>query len=71
MPLVKAVAHNYEYDIIVIGGGSGGLAASKEAARSATKQMKPQIIELLTSIIRQMMNECLLFNRISTVFCFT
>lgn len=37
VPLVKAVAHNYEYDIIVIGGGSGGLAASKEAARLGKK----------------------------------
>ena len=25
--------HSYDYDIIVIGGGSGGLAASKEAAK--------------------------------------
>ena len=25
--------HEFDYDIIVIGGGSGGLAASKEAAR--------------------------------------
>lgn len=26
--------HKYDYDLIVIGGGSGGLAASKEAAKS-------------------------------------
>ncbi len=26
-------AHPYDYDVVVIGGGSGGLAASKEAAR--------------------------------------
>jgi NADPH-dependent 2,4-dienoyl-CoA reductase/sulfur reductase-like enzyme len=25
--------HGYDYDIVVIGGGSGGLAASKEATR--------------------------------------
>ena len=29
--------HNYDYDIIVIGGGSGGLAASKEAAKHGLK----------------------------------
>ena len=28
---------NYDYDIIVIGGGSGGLAASKEAAKFGLK----------------------------------
>ena len=35
--MVKAPAHSYDYDIVVIGGGSGGLAASKEAARLGLK----------------------------------
>jgi len=30
--LVNSEDHGYDYDIVVIGGGSGGLAASKEAA---------------------------------------
>jgi len=30
-------SHDYDYDIIVIGGGSGGLAASKEAAKHGLK----------------------------------
>jgi glutaredoxin len=35
---VKATkGHNYDYDIVVIGGGSGGLSASKEAARLGLK----------------------------------
>jgi len=29
--------HNYDYDLVVIGGGSGGLAASKEAASLGAK----------------------------------
>jgi thioredoxin reductase (NADPH) len=33
----KVVPHNYEFDLVVIGGGSGGLAASKEAARMGAK----------------------------------
>ena len=28
--------HDFEYDLVVIGGGSGGLAASKEAAALGT-----------------------------------
>jgi hypothetical protein len=34
VPMVNGSSHEYQYDIIVLGGGSGGLAASKEAARS-------------------------------------
>jgi len=37
LPMVQAEFHNYDYDIMVIGGGSGGLAASKEAARLGKK----------------------------------
>jgi len=32
-----AAGHGFDYDLIVIGGGSGGLAASKEAARLGAK----------------------------------
>ena len=37
LDIVQEETHNYDYDIIVIGGGSGGLAASKEAARLGKK----------------------------------
>jgi len=37
VPMTKKDSHNYDYDIVVIGGGSGGLAASKEAARLGLK----------------------------------
>jgi hypothetical protein len=36
VPMVNGSSHSYQYDIIVLGGGSGGLAASKEAARSGS-----------------------------------
>jgi thioredoxin reductase (NADPH) len=31
------IEHSYQYDLVVIGGGSGGLAASKEAAKLGAK----------------------------------
>jgi len=34
---MAAAEHEYEYDLIVVGGGSGGLACSKEAARFGKK----------------------------------
>jgi len=37
IPMVNAKSHNYDYDLVVIGGGSGGLSASKEAARLGLK----------------------------------
>lgn len=35
--LLRVKTHDYEYDLVVIGGGSGGLAASKEAAGLGAK----------------------------------
>lgn len=35
--MVQRDEHSYDYDIVVIGGGSGGLAASKEATRLGKK----------------------------------
>lgn len=37
LPLLAQESHSFDYDIVVIGGGSGGLAASKEAARLGKK----------------------------------
>lgn len=32
-----ALSHGYEYDLVVVGGGSGGLACSKKAAQLGAK----------------------------------
>ena len=37
LPLINASDHAYDYDLIVIGGGSGGLSASKRAAELGKK----------------------------------
>ncbi|XP_068207855.1 thioredoxin reductase 1, cytoplasmic [Palaemon carinicauda] len=37
LPLINKQNHNYDYDLVVIGGGSGGLAASKLAADLGAK----------------------------------
>ena len=31
--------HGYDYDLVVIGGGSGGLAASKEAVKQGASKV--------------------------------
>lgn len=36
LPMIQS-GNNFEYDLVVIGGGSGGLAASKEAADLGAK----------------------------------
>jgi len=40
-----AVGHEFDYDLIVIGGGSGGLAASKEAAKLLGDQGKVLVLD--------------------------
>jgi len=37
VPMLQVAQHSYDYDLVVIGGGSGGLAASKEAAKFGAK----------------------------------
>jgi len=37
LPMIANENHSFDYDIVVIGGGSGGLAASKEAAQLGKK----------------------------------
>jgi thioredoxin reductase (NADPH) len=37
--LAKAAKRAFDYDLIVIGGGSGGLAASKEAVRCGAQNV--------------------------------
>ncbi|XP_042238035.1 thioredoxin reductase 1, cytoplasmic-like [Homarus americanus] len=37
LPLINKSDHTYDYDLVVIGGGSGGLAASKHAADLGAK----------------------------------
>lgn len=37
MSMVNKTSHSYDYDYVVIGGGSGGLASSKEAANLGMK----------------------------------
>ncbi len=34
-----AADHGYDYDLVVIGGGSGGLAASKEAVKQGASKV--------------------------------
>lgn len=35
--MIQSEAHSYQYDLVVIGGGSGGLATSKKAAGHGMK----------------------------------
>lgn len=37
LPMLERARHSFDYDLVVIGGGSGGLAASKEASRLGAK----------------------------------
>ena len=50
----KVKNHNYDYDLVVIGGGSGGLACSKAAARLGRKvsfiQINFKIIDSLNNV---------------------
>ena len=41
---INFASHPYEYDLIVIGGGSGGLACSKQAASHGAKVAEPTIL---------------------------
>ena len=35
--MMATAGHDYDYDLVIIGGGSGGLAFAKEAARLGLK----------------------------------
>lgn len=37
LPMINQKSSDFEYDLVVIGGGSGGLAAAKEAAKYGRK----------------------------------
>jgi len=37
LPMLHNQSHGYDYDVVIIGGGSGGLSASKEAAKLGAK----------------------------------